>query len=81
MVLDNFLVAASHNTHTLYQTDLSASSSVPNEMLAMPDIANYPFATAYHPEEEKLYWTEDRAGLLRRASLDGTNAESFYLGG
>ncbi len=65
----------------LYQVDLNSLPPMAYWQLSMPDIGNKPFATAYHPLERKIYWTDYGLELFRRAALDGSNVETFEIDG
>ncbi len=68
---DNFLLVADALNDKLFQYDLTTGTVY----LVDVQLPNDPVAIAYHPMENKIYWTDDGTKRLRRASLDGTNMD------
>ncbi len=82
VVSDNFLMFTDHDNRSLYQIDLNSSPSMLVQYLGVRDILYYPFAVAYDPNEQKVYWTEhDPDALIRSAYLDGSSVTTFTMNG
>ena len=68
---DNFLLVADSLYDELFQYDLTTGTVY----LLDVELPDEPVAIAYHPMENKIYWTDEGTKRLRRASLDGTNTD------
>ncbi len=70
-VTDNFLLVADSFHDELFQYDLITGTVYLLNVQFPVD----PVAIAYHPQENKIYWTDIATKRLRRASLDGTGTD------
>ncbi len=80
LVSDNFLLLVV-DERNVYQLDLNTSPPMAYEQLVTLDIPNDAYATAYHPLEQKIYWTDFSLEFFSRAPLDFSSVETFAMPG
>ena len=70
---DNFFLIADDYSHSIYQLDHSLTSS----SVVMAAKYDRPIGVVYDMNETRLYWSEFDQGLIRRARIDGTAAQTI----
>ena len=71
LVNDNFVLVVDTNNKAIRQIDLTNESvwTIP-----LPEM-NYPVAIDFNPTDRKVYWTDLRGDVIKKANLDGTSEE------
>ena len=72
MVTDDFLLIA--DAGSLYQLSLAKDFLWRIPLTMQEDI----YSIAYDPVEMKVYWTEQKHAIIKRAHLSGSNEETIH---
>ena len=71
LVEDNFVLVVDTNNKVIRQIDLSDETVWTIPSLEM----NYPVGIDFNPTDRKVYWTDLRGDVIKRANLNGTPEE------
>ncbi|PFX24406.1 sushi, von Willebrand factor type A, EGF and pentraxin domain-containing protein 1-like isoform X3 [Stylophora pistillata] len=72
---DNFLLIAGSYSAKIYKIPLEETTDKPCNYLDIKGTIAYPIALDYDPLEGIVYWTDGRAKVIVRATLDGSSVE------